>query len=227
MMRVVDILYGLPTLLVIILIMVYFRSASLSGDASNPLIGAVGSIDDAPGGMFVIFIGIGVTSWLTASRLVRGIILSLKEQQFIEAAHSVGCSDLRIMTRHLLPNVLGPVIVAETLTIPTYILYEAFLSFIGLGVNPPMPMKLGRHDQRGLQGHAFLSPPGDVPRSGPDHHPAGLQLPGRRPQGRPRPADAREGLGCGATHRDLTRCHSEERNDEESGVVRLFAPSDT
>ena len=158
MMRFVDLMYGLPTLLVIILILVYFRSVSLSGEASNPFLRTISSIDDAMGGMFFIFVGIGITSWLTASRLVRGIVLSLKGQQFVESAHAVGCSDLRIMTRHLLPNVLGAVIVAETLTIPTYILYEAFLSFIGLGVNPPTPSWGGMISEgfRGLRSHPHL-----------------------------------------------------------------------
>ena len=139
MMRFVDLMYGLPTLLVIILIMVYFRSATLAGQTSNPVLRGIGSIDGAMGGMLFIFIGIGITSWLTVSRLVRGIVLSLKEQQFVEAAHALGASDRGIMVRHLLPNFIGPVIVAETLNIPSYILIEAFLSFIGLGVNPPMP----------------------------------------------------------------------------------------
>jgi oligopeptide transport system permease protein len=158
MMRIVDILYGLPTLLVIILIMVYFRSASLSGEGTNFFISWIGSIDDSMGGMFFIFVGIGLTSWLTASRLVRVQILSLKEQQFIESAHAIGSSDMRIMTRHLLPNVLGPLIVAETLTIPTYILYEAFLSFIGLGVNPPMPSWGGMISEgfRGMRSYPHL-----------------------------------------------------------------------
>ena len=89
--------------------------------------------------MLFIFIGIAITSWMTMARLVRGMVLSLKESDFVTAARATGASDVGIIWRHLAPNFLGPVIVAETLNIPTYILYEAFLSFIGLGVNAPMP----------------------------------------------------------------------------------------
>ncbi|MBI4298662.1 MAG: ABC transporter permease [Chloroflexi bacterium] len=158
MMRFVDLMYGLPTLLLIILIMVYFRSSSLVGVESNPVIKALSVIDDAIGGMFFIFIGIATTSWLTMSRLVRGMILSLKEQQFVEAALVAGASDFRIMSRHLLPNFLGPVIVAETLNIPNYIIIEAFLSFIGLGVNPPMPSWGGMISEgfRGMRSYPHL-----------------------------------------------------------------------
>jgi oligopeptide transport system permease protein len=91
------------------------------------------------GGMLFIFIGIGITAWMSMARLTRGQILSLKEKEFIESAHSTGVRDTRIMRRHILPNIIGPIIVAETLAIPTYIAYEAFLSFIGLGVNRPTP----------------------------------------------------------------------------------------
>jgi oligopeptide transport system permease protein len=76
---------------------------------------------------------------MSMARLTRGQILSLKEKEFIESAHSIGVRDTRIMRRHVLPNIIGPIIVAETLAIPTYIAYEAFLSFIGLGVNRPTP----------------------------------------------------------------------------------------
>ena len=158
MMRFVDIMYGLPPLLLIILIMVYFRSASLSGTETNAIMRGIGTLDQAMGGMFVIFLGMGITSWLTVSRLVRGIILSLKEQQFIEAAHAVGAGDFRIISRHLLPNVMGPIIVAETLNIPNYILLEAFLSFIGLGVNPPTPSWGGMISEgfRGMRSYPHL-----------------------------------------------------------------------
>ena len=158
MMRVVDVMYGLPTLLVVILIMVYFRSASLSGADTNPVLRLIGTVDDAMGGMLVIFIGIGITSWLTVSRLVRGMVLALKEQDFVDAAHAMGASDRRIVTRHLLPNFLGPVIILETLNIPNYILLEAFLSFIGLGVNPPTPSWGGMISEgfRGLRSYPHL-----------------------------------------------------------------------
>jgi oligopeptide transport system permease protein len=91
------------------------------------------------GGMFFLFIAIGLINWLGMARIARGQVLSYKQKEFVEAAHAIGASDTRIMLRHLLPNILGPIIVAETLAIPGYIFVESFLSFIGLGVDPPTP----------------------------------------------------------------------------------------
>ncbi len=91
------------------------------------------------GGLFFIFIGIGLTAWETMARLSRGQVLSVREKEYVEAARALGAGDRRIMFRHILPNIIGPLIVAETLAIPGYISTEAFLSFIGLGVNPPTP----------------------------------------------------------------------------------------
>ncbi len=138
MMRFVDVMYAFPTLLLIILLMALFRSTTEAAVAGT-LRGAMTDIDGKMGGMFFIYIGIGVTAWMGMARLARGQILSLKEKEFIEAARSMGANDLQIMTRHILPNIIGPLIVSETLAIPTYINFEAFLSFIGLGVNPPTP----------------------------------------------------------------------------------------
>lgn len=138
MMRIVDILYAFPTLLFIILLLAFFRSSAAHFEP-----GTIGylfvKIDEALGGMFFIFVGIGLTAWETMARLTRGQVLSIREKEFIEAAHTIGASNLRIMFRHILPNILGPLVVAETLAIPGYISTEAFLSFIGLGVNPPTP----------------------------------------------------------------------------------------
>jgi oligopeptide transport system permease protein len=139
MMRFVDLMYGFPTLLLIILIMVYFRASAESPGGAGFIREGLRSLDSAVGGTLFIFIGIAITSWMTMARLVRGMVLSLKESDYVMAARATGASGLGIIWRHLTPNFLGPVIVAETLNIPTYILYEAFLSFIGLGVNPPMP----------------------------------------------------------------------------------------
>ncbi len=150
MMRLVDIGYGIPTLLLIILLMVYFKSTFASIQPGT-FTGMLGSIDNALGGMFFIFIGIGLTSWLGMARLARGMTLSLKEKEFIETARAMGASNLRIISRHILPNIIGPCIISQTLTIPTYILYEAFLSFIGLGVNPPTP-SWGMMISEGYQG---------------------------------------------------------------------------
>jgi len=147
MMRIVDIMYAFPTMLLIILLMAFFKSTF--GGAQEPgtaaytfnqlnkvvdrLLGLQG------GGMLFIFMGIGITAWMGMARLARGQILSLKEKEFIEASHMIGASDMRIIIRHILPNIIGPIIVAVTLNIPRYITYEVFLSFIGLGVDPPTP----------------------------------------------------------------------------------------
>jgi len=96
-------------------------------------------IDAKFGGMLFIVIGIGMTAWETMARLTRGQVLSLREKEFVEAARTLGAADLRIMFRHILPNIIGPLVVMETLAIPGYISMEAFLSFIGLGINPPTP----------------------------------------------------------------------------------------
>ncbi|MBI1259652.1 MAG: ABC transporter permease subunit [Chloroflexi bacterium] len=138
MMRIVDIMYAFPTLLLVILLMAFFRS-SFAQTEPGTFAYAVGQIDQAMGGMLFIFIGVGITSWMGLARLVRGQILSVREKEFIEAARALGVNARGIMFQHMLPNILGPVIISETLTIPTYISYEAFLSFIGLGVNPPTP----------------------------------------------------------------------------------------
>lgn len=138
LMRLVDIMYAFPTLLLIILLMTFFRTGF-----SNPQPGTIGAtlsqLDTASGGLLFIFVGIGLTSWMQMARLVRGQVLSQRRREYVEAAHAMGAKTPRIMLGHILPNILGPLIVAETLTIPAYISYEAFLSFIGLGVNPPTP----------------------------------------------------------------------------------------
>jgi len=138
MMRIVDILYAFPSLLFIILLMAFFRS-TISDIQPGTFAYTISKLDESMGGMLFIFIGIGLTAWETMARLTRGQVLSVREKEFIEAAHTIGASNLRIMFRHILPNIMGPLVVAETLAIPGYISTEAFLSFIGLGVNPPTP----------------------------------------------------------------------------------------
>jgi oligopeptide transport system permease protein len=138
MMRIVDVLYAFPTLLLIILLLAFFRSSFVDLEPGTPAY-LFGQIDDALGGMFFIYVGIGFTAWQTMSRLTRGQVLSVREKEFVEAARTIGATDVRLMTRHILPNIVGPLLVAETYYIPAYISYEAFLSFIGLGVNPPTP----------------------------------------------------------------------------------------
>ena len=115
MMRIVDILYSLPLALFVILLMVFVGRS-----------------------IVLIFVAIGAVEWLTMARIVRGQVMSLKKQEFIEAAIALGLRQRRIILRHLIPNALGPVIVYATLTVPGVMLLEAFLSFLGLGVQPPM-----------------------------------------------------------------------------------------
>jgi oligopeptide transport system permease protein len=120
MMRFVDILYSLPYIILVIVLLAMFRS-------STPL-----------GQLVLLFIALGSVSWLTMARIVRGQVLSLKNQEFVLAARATGVSTTRIIFRHIVPNTLGPVIVYATLTIPTVMLSEAFLSYLGFGVQPPL-----------------------------------------------------------------------------------------
>ena len=114
MMRIVDILYALPFMIFIVLLMVVFGHNIL-----------------------LLFLAIGAVEWLTMARIVRGQVMSLRHQEFVEAANSLGLSQWTIIRRHIIPNTLGPVIVYTTLTIPSVMLLEAFLSFLGLGIQPP------------------------------------------------------------------------------------------
>ncbi|NLF77863.1 MAG: ABC transporter permease, partial [Chloroflexi bacterium] len=138
MMRFVDIMYAFPTLLLVILLMAFFR-ASFNAGEEGTLAYKLNTIDSAFGGMLFIFIGVGLTSWMDTARLARAQVLSIRQKEYIEAAISIGSRDGTIILRHVLPNILGPIVVAESLAIPRYIAFEAFLSFIGLGVNPPTP----------------------------------------------------------------------------------------
>lgn len=115
MMRFVDILYALPFMFFVILLTVYFGKS-----------------------IWLIFIAIGAVEWLTMARIVRGQSLALKQRSFVEAARVTGASHFNIIKRHIIPNTLGPVIVYATLTVPQVILFESFLSFLGLGVQEPM-----------------------------------------------------------------------------------------
>ena len=138
MMRIVDFLYAFPFLIVVILMQTYFKA--LSGrSAGEGIGGALINLNNEMGGMLFLFIAIGLVNWLAMARLTRGQVLSYKRMEFVEAAKALGANDTRIMFKHLLPNILGPLIVAETLAIPGYVFLESFLSFIGLGVNAPTP----------------------------------------------------------------------------------------
>ena len=115
MMRVVDTLYGIPFIILIILLMVIFGR-----------------------NLILLFLAIGAVEWLTMARIVRSQVLNLSKQEFILAAEAMGVSKLNIIFRHLIPNAMGPVIVYATLTVPQIMLLESFLSFLGLGVQPPL-----------------------------------------------------------------------------------------
>lgn len=138
LMRFVDIMYAFPTYLLIILLMAFFRTG-FSEREPGTLAYVLGQLDASMGGLLFVFIGIGLTSWMSMARLARGQVLSVKQRGYIEAAQALGAKTPHILLRHVLPNIIGPLIVAETLAIPGYISYEAFLSFIGLGVTPPTP----------------------------------------------------------------------------------------
>jgi oligopeptide transport system permease protein len=136
-MRVVDALYSLPDVLIVILLMALIKQSLGQADA-GPL-GALGWLDRATGGLTGVFVGIGLTYWLTVCRIVRAQVLSLKEREYVTAARALGAGPARILATHLAPNCLAPVIVAASLGVPAAIMLEAGLSFIGLGVSPPMP----------------------------------------------------------------------------------------
>ncbi len=120
MMRLVDVLYSLPYIILVIVLLAMFRSQTARGQ------------------LILLFVALGSVSWLTMARIVRGQVLSLKNQEFVLAARATGVSTPRIIFRHIVPNTLGPVIVYATLTIPTVMLTEAFLSFLGFGVQAPL-----------------------------------------------------------------------------------------
>ena len=138
MMRLVDILYSLPFVIFVILLMVFAKDLGDSIDAWFKVRGSEFSIS-GQWNMLLLFVAIGAVEWLTMARIVRGQVMSLRRQEFIEACISLGLPTRRILFRHMVPNILGPVIVYTTLTIPAVMLLEAFLSFLGLGVQPPTP----------------------------------------------------------------------------------------
>lgn len=137
MMRIVDIIYAIPYILIVIVLL------SVFGGPNTP--GWINWLSETFGGrgnqglsqIFLLFFALGLVSWLTMARVVRGQILSLKNQEFVMAARATGVSTPAIIFRHLVPNALGPVIVYATLTVPSVMLTEAFLSFLGIGVQAP------------------------------------------------------------------------------------------
>jgi oligopeptide transport system permease protein len=141
MMRIVDFMYGIPYLVLVILLQVFFTeiARTYQDQSKGGVVGFILDLNKDMGGLLFLFIALGSLSWIGMARLARGQVLSYREKEFVEAARAVGASNRRIIFVHLLPNVIGPLIVAETLAIPGYIFTEAFLSFIGLGVQPGTP----------------------------------------------------------------------------------------
>ncbi len=135
MMRIVDTLYAMPFIFFVIILMVVFKDFTTGRPALNILL---------------IFVAIGAVEWLTMARIVRGQTIALKRKEFIEAAEAAGVRPFIIIGRHIVPNVLGPVVVYVTLTIPSVILAESFLSFLGLGVQEPLT-SLGKLIANGAQ----------------------------------------------------------------------------
>lgn len=121
LMRIVDVLYSIPTVIYVVLIMAFTYDPEGSSN-----------------GLFSIILALSISYWINMARIVRGEVLQLKQQEFVLAAKALGASKIRILWKHLLPNCLGQIIVTLTLLIPQAIFTEAFLSFIGLGINPPL-----------------------------------------------------------------------------------------
>jgi oligopeptide transport system permease protein len=132
MMRFVDILYSLPSIVFVIVLITTLEELFKSwlARAFAPELAAVARL-------IFLFVGLGAVSWLTMARIVRGQVLSLRTRSFVDASRALGASHARILFRHILPNVIGVIIVYLTLTVPSVILYESFLSYLGLGIQPP------------------------------------------------------------------------------------------
>lgn len=129
MMRIVDIINSIPLLLYVILLMVVLKDSDFEKYILDPIFG--------PGGLGTIIVALISVYWVGMARLVRGQVLSLKEQEYVLAARTIGVSNYKIVTKHLIPNALGPIIVTMTMMIPAAVFTEAFLSFIGLGISAP------------------------------------------------------------------------------------------
>jgi ABC-type dipeptide/oligopeptide/nickel transport system permease subunit len=133
MMRCVDILYSLPSIIFVVVLITTLEAGLKDWLAhiGSPRLGNLARL-------LFLFVGLGAVSWLTMARIVRGQVLSLRQRPYVEASRALGAGPARILFRHILPNTFGVVIVYLTLTVPTIILYESFLSYLGLGIQPPM-----------------------------------------------------------------------------------------
>jgi len=133
MMRVVDVLYSLPSIVFVIVLI-----TTLEELVKAALPKSFGTQTGLSVRLLLLFAGLGAISWLTMARIVRGQVLSLRTRSFVDASRALGASHIHILLRHILPNVYGIIIVYLTLTVPSIILYESFLSYLGLGIQPPM-----------------------------------------------------------------------------------------
>lgn len=163
MMRFVDFMYAIPDLALIILLQTFFKALSDYRDTVGPLGRVLVDIDRSMGGLFFLFVVIGLLSWIGIARLSRGQVLSYKQKEFVEAARAIGARNRRIIFAHLLPNIIGPLVVVGCLAVPAFIFTEAALSFLGIGVNPPTPSwgsLISSAQQRGFAStpHMVLGP---------------------------------------------------------------------
>jgi oligopeptide transport system permease protein len=133
LMRVVDILYALPSIVFVIVLI-----TTLEEGFKRSLTSWFGADPGAATRLVFLFVGLGAVSWLNMARIVRGQVLSLRYRSFVEASRALGAGHVRILWHHILPNVFGVVMVYLTLTVPAVVLYESFLSYLGLGIQPPM-----------------------------------------------------------------------------------------
>jgi peptide/nickel transport system permease protein/oligopeptide transport system permease protein len=133
MMRAVDILYSLPSIIFVIVMLTTLEDLVKGALTALGLTGLAGAAR-----LPLLVLGLGAVSWLTMARIVRGQVLSLKTRPFVEASRALGAGPIRILARHIIPNTMGVVIVYLTLTVPGVMLYESFLSYLGLGIQPPM-----------------------------------------------------------------------------------------
>ena len=133
MMRAVDVLYSLPSIIFVIVLITALE------EIARRWLAALGAQNlDTSTRLVLLVAGLGSVSWLTMARIVRGQVLSLRRQAFVQASRALGAGPIRILARHIIPNTLGVVIVYLALTIPAVVLYESFLSYLGLGIQPPM-----------------------------------------------------------------------------------------
>tara|TARA_B100001121_G_C18639767_1_gene598572 strand:- start:791 stop:1402 length:612 start_codon:yes stop_codon:yes gene_type:complete len=155
MMRIVDVLYGLPYILIVVLLVV-----AVEGLLERTGV-VLGSAEAQWVNVLTLWIAIGAVSWLTMARVIRGQVLSLRSQPFMEACRAIGVPWKRQVWRHLLPNVIGPIAVYATLTVPMAMLSEAFLSFLGIGIREPLPSwgnlaAAGLSEINGVRSHWWL-----------------------------------------------------------------------